>query len=408
MINKQLLVTRWMDGIVTALIHENRTVELSFEAVEHQSLVGNIYTAKVTKIVNSIHAAFVEIEGGISCYLDLSKSDYLIRTSGKKTGEPVVGDELLVQTVRDAVKTKAPMVTSEISLAGRYLVLNIGNPKIFYSSKLPQESRDRLRVLIEEELGKTEERSVPFGWIVRTNAADAEPEALLTELHQLESAAETLLAQAPHRPIRTCMYRSPSEYLNRIRDLRPDDYEEVLTDDPLLFEELSDWLTQHQPEDLEKLRLYKDRLLPMHKLYSLNTRFEEALSEQVWLKSGGTLVIQPTEALTVVDVNSGKYVGGRRQEETFLKINLEAAVETARQLRLRNISGIILIDFINMKSKEAKEEVIRVLSKALKADPQKAVFVDMTSLGLVEVTRKRGKVPFSEQLGRERRASLRS
>lgn len=160
------------------------------------------------------------------------------------------------------------------------------------------------------------------------------------------------------------------------------------------------YLDKNQKADLEKLQFYQDPLLPLIKLYKLEAALEEALERRVWLKSGGYLVIEPTEALTVVDVNTGKYSGKKNAEDTILKINLEAAAGTARQLCLRNLSGIIIVDFIDMAREEHKQQLLTALEEELKKDPVKTVLVDMTKLGLVEITRKKVRKPLHEVYGR--------
>ena len=157
-------------------------------------------------------------------------------------------------------------------------------------------------------------------------------------------------------------------------------------------------LTKEQKEDLDKLRHYEDRLLPLHKVYSIEKHIEQALKEYVWLKSGAYLVIQPTEALTVIDVNTGKNISKKKDDETYLKINMEAAKEAARQIRLRNLSGIILVDFINMDKAEYTERLLVDFEKMLKKDPVVTTLVDMTKLQLVEVTRKKVRKPLHEVL----------
>ncbi|MDO4522612.1 MAG: ribonuclease E/G [Eubacteriales bacterium] len=398
---KKLLITRKKEGIVTALLHDGKAVELSLEENNARSLVGNIYIGKVTNIVKNIRAAFVEIEDGTACYLDLAKSAKPIRVAGREGGELVAGDEVLVQVYRDSAKTKAPSLTAELSLPGKYLVLVVGRDKISFSSKLAKDERERLEGMLKEQISGPEPGSHSYGWIVRTNASGVGEAQLREEMALLRSRCDLLLSQAAHRPCRTCLYRSTAEYLNRIRDLRASEFDEILTDDPDIFTDISGWLEQNQPEDAKKLRMYQDRMLPMDKLYSLETAFSGAVKERVWLKSGGYLVIQPTEALTVIDVNSGKFDGSQKQDGAFLKINIEAARESARQMRLRNLSGIIIIDFINMKKEEHRGQVMQELGECLRKDPGKAVLVDMTPLGLVEVTRKRSRKTLAEQLGKE-------
>lgn len=184
-----------------------------------------------------------------------------------------------------------------------------------------------------------------------------------------------------------------------MRDVYGDTLEEIVTDLPAILAELGEYLGEYQKEDAEKLRLYEDRLLSLHKLYSLERALDNAAKEKVWLPSGGFLMIQQTEAFVAVDVNTGKYTGKKKQQETYRKINLEAAREIAAQLRLRNLSGIILIDFINLERKEHQEELLNVLKKYLRRDPVHTVLVDMTKLNIVEVTRKKVRKSLAEEIG---------
>jgi len=195
------------------------------------------------------------------------------------------------------------------------------------------------------------------------------------------------------------LYRTPPAYICDIRDGYSDRVDEFVTDDIDLYENMRDYLVNHQPEDKDKLRLYQDTSISLSSLYGIKEKIKDAIKPMVWLKSGGSLVIQPTEALTVIDVNTGKAVAGKKKvQETFLRINLEAAKEIARQIRLRNISGIIIIDFIDMALQKNKDLLMEELEKEFKKDPIKTTLVDMTALGLVEVTRKKLRKPLHEQV----------
>lgn len=388
----KVIVTKYRDGICTGLFRDGKAVELSYSPKESKFLLGNIYIGKVTNVVKNIQAAFVEIEDGVTGYLSLEQNQDPYFTVKTNSSRVVSQDELLVQIEREAVKTKAPSLTSKIRFTGKYLVLTYGKSGIGFSNKLTKEQKAAMLPVIKPY------ESREYGWIVRTNCRDAAKEEIVADANRLLTRYQELFAQAQHRPCRTCLYRAPDAWLKQITNFYSSDYEEILTDDPVLFDEIHDFLMQYQMEDLHKLSLYKDRLLPLIKLYSVESAFEEALKERIWLKSGGYLVIQPTEALTVIDVNSGKYDGKKQLQDTFLKINLEAARETARQLRLRNLSGIVIVDFINMESKEHQKTVMEELRAALKNDPKKAVLVDMTPLGLVEITRKREDKPLHEKI----------
>ena len=236
-----------------------------------------------------------------------------------------------------------------------------------------------------------------MGWIVRTNAAEASGETLLEEHDRLMEQYQNLKTRSIHAAACTCVLRSRPSYLDAILGSRDGVLQEILTDQADIHEEIRRFLAEQMPEDLEKLRLYQDRMLPLKALCRLEKGLEDALREKVWLKSGAYLVIEPTEALTVIDVNTGKFTGGKKKDDTIRKINREAAAEIARQLRLRNLSGIILVDFIGMARPEDSQELLEEMRRLLKRDPMKAAAVDMTALGLMELTRKKKKKTLREQ-----------
>lgn len=386
------IITHIREGILADALYENgRLMDLSLIPEGKDSLLGNIYIGKVKNIVKNIQAAFVEIEGGVLCYLPLEDVKFPVYTKPKKQERLTEGDELLVQVSREAVKTKAPSVTTNLSLTGKYLVMTTGNRTIGYSSKLKIEEKERLKQVIQD-------RFLPeTGLIVRTNAALAEQEELEKEYERLMSQYRFLTEQAVYRTAFSCVLRSRPAYLTSILGSRSESLKEILTDDKALYEQILSFLTEEMPEDAGKLRLYEGRMLPLKALYRLEKGLAEALSEKVWLKSGAYLIIEPTEALTVIDVNTGKYTGGKNKQETIRKINQEAAQEITRQLRLRNLSGIILVDFVDMDGKEEPEKLLALMREQLKKDPLKAAAVDMTALGLMELTRKKQKKTLLEQ-----------
>lgn len=386
------VITYLRDEVLTdALLTDGHLTELSLMPTEQSSILGNIYIGKVKNIVTNIQSAFVEIENGLLCYLPLEDVRAPIYTKPKKQERLTAGDELLVQVSREAVKTKAPSVTTNLNLTGKYLVLTTGNHITGYSSKLKAEEKTRLKRLLET-WGLPE-----AGLIVRTNAGQAEEEELRAEYDRLLRSYRFLTEQAVHRTVFSCVQRSRPAYLTSILGSRSESLREILTDDPGLYAQIQEFLAQEMPKDAGKLRLYEDGGLPLKALYRLEKGLEDALAARVWLKSGAYLVIEPTEALTVIDVNTGKYTKGKKKQEVIRKINQEAAREIARQLRLRNLSGIILVDFIDMDGKEAKEELLALMRELLKSDPLKAAAVDLTELGLMELTRKKQKKTLWEQ-----------
>lgn len=391
----KLLVMRQKDEIISACYEKNRMIQASVEPIAKESILGNIYLGQVKNIVKNINAAFVEYEEGKMCYLSLREDTSAAVFANTKTSSKICeGDFVIVQISKEDVKTKAPVATIGFSFTGKYLVLTHGKPNISLSKKiLDEEERKRLTLLLKPWEGKG------YGLIVRTNAVGITEEKLLSELYILEGLYKNIMDFGIHKGKGALLYQSPPRYLCEMRDLREDFLEEILTDDRILHRQIREYLEKYQLEDLKKLRLYDDKTLSLDRMYGVETGLKKAVSKQVWLKSGGTLVIEPCEALTVIDVNTGKAVkGNKKVQETFLKINLEAAKEIAFQLRLRNLSGIIIVDFIDLEEDTAKEVLLRELKVALAEDPIRCVVVDMTALGLVEITRKKLWKPLHEQL----------
>lgn len=398
-IQQRLVIIRLGEQIVSALFSERELVELHLEESEEKSLLGNIYVGKVKNIVKNINAAFVEIADGRMCYLSLAKelNPFRKNSQNRKPGEILQGDEFLVQISKEDVKTKAPVVTTELSLTGKYLVLTRAKTMLGLSSKIENlERRQQLKELIQPYL------SEEFGFILRTNAANAADELIVQEANILIKRYQQLLRDGTYQNRFSLIYQTPPAFLCAIRDGYAEGLTEILTDDEEIHKKIQEYLTCFQPEDIRKLRLFSDSSISLDRLYGIRTKLKDALREKVWLKSGGYLVIQPTEALTVIDVNSGKAVSKKKNvQETFFKLNVEAAKVIAKQIRLRNLSGIILIDFINMQEETRKEELLRTLREAVKADPIKTTVVDITALYLVELTRKKVRRPLYEQFNAE-------
>lgn len=269
-------------------------------------------------------------------------------------------------------------------------MLTGGDKKVGVSAKLDKETRKRLKELLE--LHKKDE----YGVIVRTNANSASDSEILQELEGLEKDFFHLKETAIHKTCYSLLYQPPKGISKILQDLRLNTLEEIVTDDHSFYEIISSEFDKNE-NFTGKIRYYEDALLPLYKLYSIESEIRNALRKKVWLKSGAYLIIEPTEALTVIDVNSGKNVTKKKSEESFLKINLEAAKEIARQLRIRNISGVCIVDFISMESKESNETLMHEFRMELKKDPVGVQLVDITKLGLVELTRKKIKKSLKEQ-----------
>ena len=390
--NRKLVFTKLENRILTTVLENEEVVEIHClkEEMDETVSLGNVYVGRVKNIVANIKAAFIEIAPGIECYyaLEENKAPIFTHKIGKK---PLcIGDELVVQVSKEAVKTKVPTVTSKISFTGKYAVLTSGDTRIGASQKLQKEERERLTGIAKNY------SSDAYGIIMRTNANDLPDEVLCAEIEKLVSQYQRLVEIAKLRVCFSCLNRAPKQYLNLLKNINQEGLSDIVVEDVDIYEELKQYLTDNQPEDLSKLRLYSDKLLPLHKLFSIEKHLENALKERVWMKSGAYLVIQPTEALTVIDVNTGKCIDKKHDDRSYLKINIEAAKEAAKQIRLRNLTGIILIDFINMSSKEMTVELLNILDKELRRDPVATTLVDMTKLQLVEVTRKKIRKPLHE------------
>lgn len=231
---------------------------------------------------------------------------------------------------------------------------------------------------------------------VTRDAQKTKQASVTTKLNVSEEERAHLLESAKHRTCFSCLVKPPEAFVAVLEQLVYDcEYEEILTDDEVLFQKLQEYCVQNLPE--KKVRFYEDKSFSLSKLYSLETKLDTALNTRIWLKSGGYLVIEHTEALTVIDVNSGKIDARKSNQETIFKVNQEAATEVALQLRLRNLSGIIIVDFINMESKDHRLALLEQLRNEVKSDTQKTVIVDMTALGLVEITRKKSYKTLQEQ-----------
>lgn len=383
--NKFIIVKR-NGKILTAVMEQGRIAELLFDPEDLGPKVGDIYVGKIKKILKNIQAAFVDIGGKQMCYCPLCELPKDVKE----------GDELPVQIAREAVKTKEPVATGRISLAGRYSVVTLGKGGLFFSTKIKdnrwkEEVREKARFLEGKE----------WGCIIRTNAYTANANEVLAEAGELSGRMEELLKKARARTCYSCLYQAPPAYVAAVRDCQMGGEFETVTDEPKIYETLLK--AKEEGSIFSSLRLYQDSSYSLSKLYSLETVIKEALSKRVWLKSGGYLVIEPTEALTVIDVNTGKFDGKKDRQETFRRINLEAAREALRQVRLRNISGIILIDFIDMEGEDRRKELMAELASCAAADRLKTTVVDITRLNLVEITRKRERKPLWEQIGEEMR-----
>ena len=383
---RKLVVTHYENKILQATIHEGRVTDLNLS--EYATVLGNIYVGKVTNIVDNINACFIDYGDKLPCYYSLDDND-IIYADGRDHSKLRIGDEVVVQISRDAVKTKNPVGSSELTLRGDYSVVHTGS-QIGVSGKINSKKlRDDLKKLARETLPES------MGCIIRTNAADTDPDIIKKELNDLAGRLAQILRAATTRKCFSCLFRNPPEYIENITLIGSQKIDEFVTDDPDIFNAFREYSDKKGLSDINAV-LYSDDSCPLSAIYNLKKEVEGALKERVWLKSWAYLIMQQTEAMVVVDVNTGKSVSGKDMAQHMLKVNTEAAIETCRQLRLRNLSGIIVIDFINMKNPDDIYKIRDVLIKELSDDPIPAKYVDITKLGLIELTRKKLKRPLHE------------
>lgn len=393
----KLIITKQDEQIISAVYEGTEMLQVNIDHLNSTSILGNIYIGKVQNIVKNINAAFIEIAGGKMCYLPIQENSNPIYVNQKKSNKMVIGDELLVQIAKEDIKTKAPVVTSNLNFTGKYVVLIHGKSNVGVSSKIEDENeRKRLKKIVLDYKNES------YGFIVRTNSAHQAEERIREEIQVLINNYEDMKKYGIYKTPFSLLYQMPPGYICDIRDGYADTIDEIQTDDKEIYEEIHNYLSEFQKEDLVKLHFYEDKLISLSNLFSIKTKLTNALREKVWLKSGGTIIIQPTEALTVIDVNTGKAISGKKEvQDTFFKVNMEAAQEIAKQIRLRNLSGIIIIDFIDMDQENHKIQLIKKLEELFRKDPIKTTFVDMTALNLVEVTRKKVRKPLHEQFGKK-------
>lgn len=385
---RKLVVTHYENKILQATIHDGKVTDLNLS--ENDTVLGNIYVGKVANIVDNINACFIDYGDKLPCYYSLDDND-IIYADGKEHTKLRIGDDVVVQISRDAVKTKNPVGSSELTIRGEYSVVHTGS-QIGISGKISSRKlRDDLKKLAKETLPDN------MGCIIRTNAAGAEHDVIKKELNDLASRLEQILKAATTRKCFSCLFRNPPEYIENITLIGSQKIDEFVTDDLDIFNVFNEYSGKKGLCDINAV-LYSNDNCPLSAIYNLKKEVEGALKERVWLKSGAYLIIQQTEAMVVVDVNTGKSVSGKDMSQHILKVNTEAAVETCRQLRLRNLSGIIVIDFINMKNSDDIYKIRDVLIKELADDPVPAKYVDITKLGLIELTRKKLKRPLHEML----------
>ena len=390
-----------------AVVENGMLQEVHIERTSRRGYVGNIYKGRVLRVMPGMQAAFVDI--GLERAAFLHASDILRGApadvaDGEETLPQAVptlpiselvrdGQEIVVQVVKDPIGTKGARLTTQLSIPSRYLVLLPHGRVLGVSARIEDEAeRARLKNTLAAII-----RETPAGYIVRTNAEGQTEEALAEDVAYLGKAWEAVRAAIPPAPLGSCIYEDLSLPLRALRDLMRRDVEKVRVDSRETWERTQRFAAQFMPDLAERIEHYPGER-PIFDLYGVEDEIQRAMQKEVPLKSGGYLIVDQTEAMTTIDVNTGAFLGHRNLEETVYRTNLEAAQAAARQLRLRNLGGIVIIDFIDMTDAEHRRQVLRTLEKSLLRDHAKTTVYEFSPLGLVEMTRKRTTESLERQL----------
>ncbi len=398
-----------------AVVENGMLQELHIERGWSRGVVGNIYKGKVQRVMPGMQAAFVDIGLERAAFLhaaDIVRPAAVADEGGEAPVPPLPprpitellrdGQEIIVQVVKDPIGTKGARLTTQLSVPSRYLVLLPRSRVIGVSARIEDETeRGRLKTLVGELSGAGPQH----GYIVRTNAEGQGEEALAEDIAYLGRAWTLIEERSASSRVGECVYEDLTLPLRAVRDLMRRDVEKVKVDSRETFERLQRFAAQYLPPGAgpesrglaERIEHYTGAR-PIFDLYGVEDEIGRALEKQVPLKSGGYLVIDQTEAMTTIDINTGSFLGQRNLEETVFRTNLEAAQSVARQLRLRNLGGIVIIDFIDMVEAEHRRQVLRQLEKALARDHAKTTVYEFSPLGLVEMTRKRTTESLARQL----------
>jgi ribonuclease G len=410
---KEILINSTSDEVRIAITEEGKLTELFYESPDLSRNVGDIYLGKVAKVMHGIRAAFINIGFPQDAFLHFSDMDTNVydyksilgdeddvddddeddtpnqpgnRTYSKEKPLPSNiqrGQDIIVQITKEPVGNKGVRVTTKYSIPGRYLVLIPYNRRIGVSKKIYNfREKRRLRHIIRPVLPEG------FGAIIRTVAAGQDENLILDDLNKLISAWNDIQNKMKSSKAPAMLYKDASTTSSVMRDLFRDDVTKITVDSKKLYRQIKNYVDDTSPEFSDKIELYNQRI-PMFDVMNIEKQIEESLNKKVWLKNSGYLVIETTEAMTVIDVNSGKYAKSREQEINSLKINFDASKELVRQLRLRDIGGIVVVDFIDLYEDENKRKLYDELRKEFRRDRAKVTVLPMSDFGIVQITRQR-------------------
>lgn len=395
MSNSSIIVDVSFGQTRVAVVEDNELVEIYVEDNKHSSMVGNIYKGKVLNVFPGMEAAFVDIGTDKNAFLYVGdavpKNEYREDEEHDESSALSVsindivkpGQEILIQVVKEAIGTKGPRVTTNITLPGRYIVLVPGVNYVGISRRIEDEAeRSRLR----EEVEKV--RPQGYGVIIRTAAEGLNSSDFTEDINFLVKLWEKIDSKDKNAPAPRLVHKDLGLIYRTVRDMFTLSIDKFIINDKEEYGKVLELVEMTSPGLKQRVEYYSKNY-NIFEFHGINSKIPKALARKVWLKSGGYIIIDPTEALTVIDVNTGKYTGNTTLEETIVKINIEAAKEIAKQLRLRDIGGIIIVDFIDMINTDHQQQVLEEFRHFLKRDKTKTHVVGISQLGLVEMTRKK-------------------
>lgn len=382
-----------------AITENGIPVELYIERKSHPRVVGNIYKGKVGKIVPGMQAAFIDLGLGKSGFIsveDVQEDSYFEffleeedPKSQKQKSKSLIqdmlreGQEVLVQCLKEFSGGKGAKLSTNIALPGKYVVL-LGNTELIGVSRRIEDLVEKKR--LQDFIKQVKPKGV--GFIARTASKGVNQDEIEKEIKYLITIWDEIIKKSEEMKSPNLLYEEPSLHIRAVRDLITDEVRKIIVDSREAYKDLKDYMKSNFPETKIQIDLYSDST-PLFIKHDVEPEIEKLLDNRVWLKSGGYLIIEETEALTVIDINSGRYTKGYDQEETIFNINMEAAREAAHQIRLRNLVGIIVIDFIDLKSRQKREEIFNAFTEELKKDKARSVIMKMSSFGVVQMTRQR-------------------
>jgi len=385
---EEILINVTPQEMRVAVIEHGVAQELHIERISARGFVSNVYMGRVIRVLPGMQSAFIDIGGERAAFLHVA--DIWSNRNNAESSTPIEkllaeGQNLMVQVIKDPIGTKGARLSTQISIAGRFLVYLPQESHIGISQRIEdEEERQHLREKLQQLLPPEEKG----GFIIRTMAETASDRELTLDIEYLRKLWHGIQEKAQAAAPLTLLYQDLNLSLRVLRDFVHDETMRILIDSREIFEGMQDFAREFTRAGAERIEHYQGER-PLFDLYGVEDEIEKALARRVDLKSGGYLIIDQTEALTTIDVNTGSFVGGRSFDETIFKTNLEAAQVIARQLRLRNLGGIIIIDFIDMDTEEHKNAVLNEFRKALARDRTRMTINGFTQLGLVEMTRKR-------------------